>query len=394
LTVPAFSNQHQGVCADGSNKCNWPEQVYIDGTPLTELSPGSVPGPGQFALDNARHVVLHDDPNGHVVEVTTRERWVDTESDNVTIQGMIFWHAANPAETGAIGNQNRNGWTLQGNKLFMAHGGIVSLGGASNQNTQTRVLNNEIAGSGYEAIDGFQNVNTLIKGNVIYNNNLSGFDSVNWAGSGIKVVAFTNLTVDGNEVRNNAGPGIWCDIGCQGVVISNNRVHDNQGAGILFEISVGAKIYNNAVWNCSPTAPGINISSSANADVYSNLLAWNNLGIAVFSEDRANRPSQGTVGITIHDNMILSSGQSATALQWFQRGSGNLMENSSGNSGKSNVFWYPSDEDGSARFRWQRYISSLNDFRQTPSGAGARYLSSVERDQMISGWNIPRPAGI
>lgn len=393
LTVPAFSADHQGVCADGSNRCNWPEQVYVDGTPLTEVDAGSTPGAGQFALDSARHVVLHDDPNGHTVEVATRERWVDTESDNVTIQGMTFWHAANAAETGAIGNQNRNGWTLQDSYLYMAHGGIVSIGGASNPNSQTRVLRNQIAGSGYEGIDGFQNTNTLIQGNVIYNNNLSGFDSVNWAGAGLKLVAFSNLTIDGNEVRNNAGPGIWCDIGCQDVVVSNNRVHDNNGAGILFEISVGAKIYNNAVWNSSPGAPAINISSSANADVYSNVLAWNNLGIAVFSEERSNRPSQGTVGITIDSNIILSNGQSALALEWFQRGSGNLLESGSGNSGNGNAFWYPSDEDGSARFRWQRYISSMSDFKQTPSGAGARYLSSVERDQVLSGWAIPGPGG-
>jgi parallel beta-helix repeat protein len=393
LTVPAFSTDHQGVCADGSNRCNWPEQVFVDGTPLTEVSPGSTPGAGQFALDNARHVVLHDDPSSHVVEVTTRDRWVDTESDNVTIQGMIFWHAANPAETGAVGNQNRNGWTLQDSQLYSAHGGIVSLGGASNPNTQTRVLRNVIAGSGYEAIDGFRNVNTLIQGNSIYNNNLSGFDSVNWAGAGIKVVQFTNLVIDQNEVRNNAGPGLWCDIGCQTVTFSNNRVHDNQGAGILFEISSGAKVFNNAIWNCSPDAPAINISSSANAEVYGNVLAWNNLGIAVFSEERSNRPGQGTVNINVHDNTILSNGQSALALQWFQRGSGNLFDAGSGNTGSSNSFWYPGAEDGSNRFRWQRYITSLNDFKQTPTGANARYISTTDRDQILSGWGIPKPGG-
>jgi hypothetical protein len=391
LTVPNFSSDHQGVCADASNRCNWPEQVFVDGTPLTEASAGSVPGAGQFALDTARHVVLHDDPSSHVVEVTTRERWVDTQSDNVTIQGMLFWHAANPAETGAIGNQDRNGWTLQDSQLYSAHGGIVSLGGASNPNTQTRVLRNVIAGSGYEAIDGFRNTNTLIQGNNIYNNNLSGFDSVNWAGAGVKVVQFTNLVIDQNEVRNNAGPGLWCDIGCQSVTFSNNQVHDNQGAGILYEISSGAKVYANAIWNCSPSAPAINISSSANAEVYSNVVAWNNLGIAVFSEERSNRPSQGTVDINVHDNTILSNGQSALALQWFQRGSGNLFDSGSGNSGSSNAFWFPGEEDGSSRFRWQRYFSSLNDFKQTPSGANAHYLTLAERDQILSAWGIPKP---
>jgi hypothetical protein len=392
-TLTAFSTAHQGVCADGSSRCNWPEQVFIDGTPLTEVSPGGTPAAGQFALDAARHVVLHDDPTGHVVEVTTRERWVDTESDNVTIENFTFWHAANPAESGAIGNQNRNDWTLQNSKLYYAHGGIVSLGGASNPNTQTRVLGNTIGGSGYEAINGYQNTNTLIQGNTIYNNNLSGFDSVNWAGAGAKLVSFTNLTVDHNEIYSNAGPGLWCDIGCQGVVFSNNRVHDNQGAGILFEISANAKVYGNVIWNCGPNAPGINISSSANAEVYSNVLAWNPLGITVFSEERPNRPPQGTVGISVHDNTILAPSQAAVAIEWFQRGSGNLLDGASANSGAVNSFWYPGDEDGSGRFRWQTWISTVADFRQTPGGTGSRYLSATDRDQALTASNIPTQAG-
>jgi parallel beta-helix repeat protein len=391
--LPAFSTAQQGVCADGGNRCNWPEQVFVDGTPFTEVAPGSLPGATQFALDSARHIVLHDDPTGHTVEVTTRERWVDTQSDNVTIQGFAFWHAANAAETGAIGNQDRTGWTLQDSKLYYAHGGIVSLGGAKNPDSQTRVLRNEIAGSGYEGINGLMNVNTLIQGNRIFNNNLSGFDSVNWAGAGVKVVGFTNLVLDQNDVYNNNGPGLWCDINCQGVVFSNNRIHDNRGAGILFEISSGARIFNNVIWGCSPTAPAINISSSSGAEVYSNVLAWNNLGIAVFSEERSHRPGPGTVGISIHDNTILAPGQSAVSLQWFQRGAGNLFEATSSNSGASNNFWYPSDEDGTARFRWQRWISSIHDFTQTPSGSGARYLSAQERDQVLSAWGIPRPGG-
>src|SRR5262249_6495135 len=205
-----------------------------------------------------------------------------------------------------------------------------------------------IAGSGYEGIDGFLNANTLIQANRIFNNNLSGFDSVNWAGAGVKVVAFSNLVLDQNDVYNNNGPGLWCDIGCQEVAFSNNRLHDKRGAGILFEISSGAKIHNNVIWGCGPAAPAINISSSAGAEVYSNVLAWNNLGIAVFSEERANRPGQGTVGIFIHDNTILAPGQSAVSLQWFQRGAGNLFEATSSNHGAANSFWYPGDEDGTA----------------------------------------------
>lgn len=392
-TVPAFTVDHQGRCADGSDRCNRPEQVFEDGTPLAEVSSGTEPGSGQFALDGNRHVIVHDDPGGHVMEVSTRDRWIDTQSDNVTIQGFKFWHAANAAETGSIGNQSRNGWTLQDSKLYYAHGGIVSLGGASNPSTQTRVLRNEISGSGYEAINGYLNTNTVIQGNTIYSNNLSGFDSINWAGAGVKVVAFSNLLIDDNTVYNNAGPGVWCDIGCQNVTISNNHIHDNQGAGILFEISDGGRIFGNAVWNTAPRAPAINLSSSTNVEVHDNVLAWNKLGIAVNSEDRSSRPAGGTVGISVDNNTIVAAAGSATALQWFQRGAGNLFDPTAHNSGDSNAFWYPDAEDGYGRFRWGAYFSSLDDFKNTPGGMDGRYLSLDERDRLLVASGIPTPPG-
>jgi hypothetical protein len=118
LTLPIFNTSHQGICADGTTRCNWPEQVYQDGTPLVQVGVGKVPTTGQFSVDTARHVVLGEDPTGHLMEVTTRERWVDTESDTVTIQNFTFAHAANAAQTGAVGNQNRDGWTLQDSKLY------------------------------------------------------------------------------------------------------------------------------------------------------------------------------------------------------------------------------------------------------------------------------------
>ena len=228
------------------------------------------------------------------MEVSTRDRWIDTQSDNVTIQGFKFWHAANAAETGSIGNQSRNGWTLQDSKLYYAHGGIVSLGGASNPNTQTRVLRNEISGSGYEAINGYLNTNTVIQGNTIYSNNLSGFDSINWAGAGVKVVAFSNLLIDDNTVYNNAGPGVWCDIGCQNVTISNNHIHDNQGAwDILFEISDGGRIFAMRCGTPPRARPPSTCRSSTNVEVHDNVLAWNKLGIAVNSQDRSESPGRG-----------------------------------------------------------------------------------------------------
>jgi hypothetical protein len=251
-TVPHLSVNNQGFCLPESPDCNVAEQVFIDGTPTP------------FRLDAERHVLLQADPHGKAVEVSTRERWIDTQADNVTIQGLTFWHCANAAETGAVGNQSRSNWTIRDCELYSAHGGIVSLGGGD----ECQVLYCRIAGSGYEAINGFQNRHTLIQGCEIWDNNLAGFDWVNWAGAGIKLIEFTHLTMDSNTVYRNVGPGLWCDIGCDHVVISNNTLYDNVGAQIMFEISSHGLIYNN---HCSrggsKEIPSIYVSSSGHVEV-------------------------------------------------------------------------------------------------------------------------------
>ena len=201
-------------------------------------------------------------------EVSTRTMWIDTESDNVTIHGMTMRHAANPAQTGAVGNQGRNNWTLQNSQLYDTHGATVVVGGASNPGTQTRVLNNKVAQSGFEGILGNRNVNTLIQGNEVYWNNTEGF-LLDWAGGGIKLSGVTNATMDTNVVDDNRGPGLWCDEACGNVTISSNRVYNNTGhwrmgpdgsPQIFFEVSEGALIQGDAVWGATGWWPGIYIS--------------------------------------------------------------------------------------------------------------------------------------
>ena len=272
LSVPTFSTSGQGPCASATPHCNWPEQVYFDGTPLVQVAAGTTPAAGQFSLDQSRHVVLSQNPATHTVQVATRQSWIDTESDNVTIQNFTFWHGANAAQGAMIGNQSRNNWTLQNSKLYSAHGTMISLGGAANTGTQTRVLNNTIAGSGYLGIGGNSNTNTLVQGNTIYNNNLSGFDSLNWSGGGVKFTSLTNVTMDSNTLYNNRGPGLWCDIHCNGVTYSNNRIHNNQLAPIMLEIGENASIFGNVIYD-SQGWGATNVSTSGHVNIYNNFIA-------------------------------------------------------------------------------------------------------------------------
>jgi hypothetical protein len=99
-TLPVFPAGNVFCNPDEINtsRCKWPEQVFFDDNPLLQVA--SNPQSGQFALNANRQVLLADDPTGHTVEVTTRTRWVQGASGDVTIEGFTMKHAANTGQTG------------------------------------------------------------------------------------------------------------------------------------------------------------------------------------------------------------------------------------------------------------------------------------------------------
>jgi parallel beta-helix repeat protein len=282
--------------------CVYREQVYIDGGPLQVGQPGSVPVSGQFTLNNARQVQLADNPGGHMVEVTTRKAWIDTRSDGVTIRGFTMRHAASPAQVGGLANGGFNNWTAIDNKLSQAHGELISIVDGQ----QIKVQGNELSGAGEAAIGGFAS-NVLVQGNNVHDSG-SAFAS-GWGAAGIKLSGHS-ITLDGNEAWKNP-VGLWADVGTTDWVVTNNRVHDNPQTGIIFEISSGAKISGNSVWNNGAGradwgwGAGILVQTSNHAEVDHNTVAWNYAGISVIDLTTRKDAPPSLDGISVHDNTIV-----------------------------------------------------------------------------------------
>jgi len=329
--------------------------------------------------------MLADDPSQSQVEVTTRQRWVTTQADGVTIRGLTMRHAANDAETGALGNQDHSHWSIQDSALLDAHGAPISIGGGAD----IQVIGNQIAQGGQNGINSGPATRVTIQNNEIHDNNIAGFNP-DWGAGGVKVWNQADLVVDGNDVWGNDGPGLWCDGFCRGVVISGNRVHNNR-SGILFEISQTAENFRNAVWDNG--AFGIELSTSANASVYANTVAWNGNGILVVSDERSQRVVPA--GDLIHDNVIVvgpiknSDRGPSYALAWLQAGRGTLFDAASNNHGDGNAYWFEQSV-GSPQFGWNhRTYQDASDFAATPGGTRGRLMSTDEKDRVLDGQGIP-----
>ena len=393
--VPSFSTGQDVRCKSGTSRCLWPAQVFFDGRPLTQVA--SRPTEGEFAVDASHKVVLADDPEGHTVEVTTRQQWMTGGADDVTIRGFTMRHAANGREFGAITNRHDGGvhyhrnWTLENNRLYDAHTAVVVLKG-----TGGRLLGNEISRGGQLGVHG-SGENILIRANRIHHNNTEGFDPF-WEAGGVKMAyRVSNLTVDDNEVYANAGPGIWCDIDCTNVVFSNNRVHHNARSGLHFEISSGASIFGNTVWEngwgapSRPYSPGISVEGSKNVEVHHNVVAWNASGISVIHMPRDEPRWNVVENIDVHDNTFLA--KDGASLSWIQDENwrGGMMDDPlANNQGHNNDYWYPSAERSSDRFRWTTSLfGRLAAFNDTWGEENGQYMSDAEKARVVSLEGIP-----
>jgi parallel beta-helix repeat protein len=209
-----------------------------------------------------------------------------------------------------------------------------------------------------------------------------------------------SFVAEHNNVYSNYAHGIWCDIDCKNVTYSDNRVHDNDRVGLLFEISDGAKISGNIVWENgwgnanSGWGAGIMAASSSNVEIYNNTLAWNNSGISVVSQDRGESRWNTVRNISVHDNTILAKdypdGPGHFALRWWQSGyAGVLFDPTSDNRGADNRYWYPGPE-GEPRYSWGGTdYRSLARFDTTPGEQNAYYLTDAQKDHVLSVAKIP-----
>jgi len=433
-TVPNFY-QEDVSCEKGyPTRCAWPEQVFIDGSPLTQVTSGANPALGEFKADGNRRIVLGEAPGSRVVEVTVRKHWITgtSSADGVTIQGFTMKHAATDWRCGGVQSREpstgsgatfdscRNGqnsgdgdrWSLLDSELSYAHGALVSLRG-ENALIEGNVLHHGGELGIHNPGDG-----SVVRANEVAFNNTEHFcirpatdycqvfptdgdasfnpDPLTESG-GMKIAGGKgNILVTENNFHHNYGNGIWCDVGCHDMTYSNNRSHHNARRGIFFEISYRADIYSNVLYENGWKTPeglngaGLEVGTSDAADVHDNTLAWNADGIvAKCSSGRDNASCENN---SIHDNTILqeengTDGWPGLALSFS--GQSSFFAAASNNRGAGNDYYYDHAEDGHVRFAWSTKYSSLASFNATPGEEGGRYLTRTEKDTVTANEGIP-----
>src|SRR4051794_7393776 len=320
-----------------------------------------------------------------------RTHGVDVFADRVTIDGLTVQRVKNDWHIGAVNSNGNDDFTFQNGVIRNSTTVCIALHGGA----RGRVVGTELTGCGQQGFFMNQMVDTVFTRDYIHHNNMAlAFDWEVEAGGG-KTMASSRITFDDNEVAWNRGPGLWFDNLVRDATVTGNRIHHNDTAGIHFEISSGAVIARNSIWNNGFAkaiwgwGAGILISSSDGAAITQNTVAWNARGISVISQGRNLAPSDHN---TVTDNVVVSAaGDRASG--WYDDNNGSLFATANANSGRGNRYWIGQSEPTYCRFEWSGCRSTLGAYNSTPGEEGGAYVTTTERDAILGAAGIPTDKG-
>lgn len=219
-------------------------------------------------------------------------RWSeDRIPENVRLEGLIIQRYAPDPQLAPIlagwhaGGPRTSGWQVINCTIRLNRTGGIRTG------DQMVIQGNRIILNGQIGITGITK-GTLIQDNDISLNNREGDYDILWEAGGAKLVLSENLTVRGNRVTWNTGPGLWTDIESTQIHYVDNTVSENTGVGILHEISGTARIEGNIItgngegFHVWGHGAGILIQNSRDVDILRNRVADNARGIVVMHQER------------------------------------------------------------------------------------------------------------
>ena len=299
------ANQTQGdwyggsdICQEGWERCNHPEDLYLDDEPLRHVTSLDDVESGKWFFDyDADRIYFADDPIGHTVETSVTYFAFINSASNVTIQNLVIEKFASMVGMGAVGSTGGENWLVEGNDVRLNHGVGVFV------RSESIVRNNYIHHNGQMGVgtgteEGFWVTNVSFEANEISYNNYAHV-SCGFECGGSKFSLTDGLEVIGNYVHHNFGIGLWTDIDNSNILYEGNWIWWNDRMGISHEVSNNVIIRNNDVryngigedvwlWGSQ-----ILIQNSHNGEINNNTIYIHTdggNGISVIHQDRPEPP--------------------------------------------------------------------------------------------------------
>ncbi|RWZ59554.1 right-handed parallel beta-helix repeat-containing protein [Labedella populi] len=242
-----------------------PDQVWVDGAPLTEVGSRSAVTDGTFYVDRGRdQLVLGTNPSGRDVRASTLQVGLNVLADGTVIRGIgVQRYATSVWQKAPLYTQASD--VLIENVVSRANAasGIYASRGSDVTYRFLTLSDNGRSGGGAVYSDDF-----ALEHSVVVDNNTQHFKQLPGSG-GFKVTRARGVTVADNEIRDNLTNGLWFDesvydIRVTGndisgnavglclelsakIVVADNRIHDNRSLGLFIQNSGDIQAWNNTI---------------------------------------------------------------------------------------------------------------------------------------------------
>jgi hypothetical protein len=247
----------------------YPEQVFVDDAPLTQVGSTSKVTAGTFYVDgSANRLYIGVDPAAHVVRASTLTDALYVNRGNGSkILGLGFRRYATPvARMGAVKAYADD--VLVENSVFADN----ALAGLSLNGTDIMVRSSSMIRNGQLGLQANTSNGLVLDGVRAQHNNTERFRQEQAAG-GAKITRSRAVVVKGSVFSSNHGTGLWIDQSSKGVTITGCRFTSNARHGVNFEISANLIFAGNLSENNGNS--GVQILESNSAKIYNNALLNN-----------------------------------------------------------------------------------------------------------------------
>jgi parallel beta-helix repeat protein len=268
-----------------------PDQVWLAGVAERQVATLAQVVPGTFFHDEAANQLwLGSDPTGQAVLASNLVRGLMVRSSGSVVRGLgVRRYAPSVPDMGAVTVERPNvvveNVAVTDNATTGLHVGSGTTGGV--------VLRNVYAArNGMLGISATNADRLLMEKVLSESNNTEHFNSAPVSG-GAKITRSRVVVVRDSVFRGNDGPGLWMDESDYDMTIVGNEMRNNSGHGVSLEISAKALFANNIVTNNGGF--GVKINNTSNVSVWNNSFVGNDRSLNLVQD--ARRPtSAGTAG--------------------------------------------------------------------------------------------------
>jgi hypothetical protein len=260
-----------------------PDQVFVDGHSLRQVSKLSAVRRGRFYVDYDTHnLYIGTSPRHRSVRASTIEKAMTIRSSGVTVDGIdVRGFAPSVPDMGAI--------TVESPHITLEHMLVRDMSttgvfvGSTNDHLRSLVLrHNGLAGFMATYANGLR-----VSRVDVVNNNTELFN-ISPAAGGAKIGRTSDVVIRRSRFAHNHADGLWFDESSYRIKVIQSRMLDNAGHGLVLEISGHAVVAGNVIagsgWN------GIKINDTDHVQLWNNTFVGNARPIAILQDDRDVNP--------------------------------------------------------------------------------------------------------